>query len=352
LKAQLNGKEFNEENINTITSTDEQTLAAKQVMNELYGNGFSESDLKTYVKNLDNRIRYHYNIDFQPRDIVGDDVNDPYEKDYGNNDVFGGHAEHGTHVAGIVGAVANNNIGIDGIAENVKLMVIRAVPDGDERDKDVANAIIYAVDNGARIINMSFGKGHSPNKEAVDKAIQYAESKDVLLIHAAGNASLDIDETDQFPMKYYGNDKKQAAGNWITVGASDRESGKGLVAEFSNYGNKNVDVFAPGVAVYSTVPEGDYKENSGTSMAAPVVAGVAALVLNYFPALSATELREIILKSATRKYGKSRVYVPGKKEDEQKTKFKKLSNTGGIVNAYTAMKYAEKIYKKKLISEK
>lgn len=231
-------------------------------------------------------------------------------------------------------------------------MVIRAVPDGDERDKDVANAIIYAVDNGARIINMSFGKGHSPNKEAVDKAIQYAESKDVLLIHAAGNASLDIDETDQFPMKYYGNDKKQAAGNWITVGASDRESGKGLVAEFSNYGNKNVDVFAPGVAVYSTVPEGDYKENSGTSMAAPVVAGVAALVLNYFPALSATELREIILKSATRKYGKSRVYVPGKKEDEQKTKFKKLSNTGGIVNAYTAMKYAEKIYKKKLISEK
>jgi len=353
LTAQLDGKEFNQENIKSIVSTDEQTIAAKEVMADLYGNGFVESDLTEYVKSLDKRIKYHYNVDFEPRKVVGDDINDPFEKNYGNNDVNGGHAEHGTHVAGIVGAVAENEIGIKGVAKNVKLMVLRAVPDGDERDKDVANAIIYAVDNGAKIVNMSFGKGHSPNKEAVDKAIQYAEANNVLLIHAAGNASLDIDETDQFPMKYFGEDRKDnAASNWITVGASDRNKGPELTAQFSNYGQGNVDIFAPGVNVYSTIPEGEYKENSGTSMAAPVVTGVAALVLNYFPELSAAELKDVLLKSANKKYGKSKVYLPGGKEKKKKTRFRNLSNTGGIVNAYNALKYAEKAYKKKLVSVK
>lgn len=353
LNPSLNGKDFNEENINAIVSEDERTLAAKAAMVDLFSRDFDAAELETYVKSIDDRIKYHYNIDFDPRKLVGDDENDPFEKNYGNNDVNGGHADHGTHVAGIVGAVADNNLGIKGIAQQVKIMVLRAVPDGDERDKDVANAIIYAVDNGARVVNMSFGKGHSPNKAAVDAAIQYAEKNNVLLVHAAGNASLNIDETDQFPMKFFGEkERSSAVSNWINVGASGRKKGADLTAEFSNYGKNNVDIFAPGVDVYSTVPDGKYKENSGTSMAAPVVTGVAALILNYYPELTAVELKEVLLKSAYRKLGKVKVYIPGKKEEKKKIKFRALSKTGGIVNAYNALKYADKIYKSKLVSVK
>ncbi len=341
LEPELLDKEINEANLEAIHARSERVLAAKEFMLSKFQAGFTFQDFEDYKKYIDTRVLYHYNIEFDGRRIVGDNPDDPSERFYGNNDVDGGHSEHGTHVAGIIGAVRNNETGIDGIAGNVKLMILRAVPDGDERDKDIANSIIYAVDNGARIINMSFGKGHSPNKEAVEAAIKYAEDNNVLLIHAAGNASMNIDEVIHFPTRYFGDPQNPIADaqNWIEVGASDRTKDLNLTAEFSNYGNKTVHVFAPGVDIYSTVPDNEYKENSGTSMAAPVVSGVAALVLSHHPELTAVQLKEILLESAI-PVGKTKVYLPADKRGK-KTKFKKLSTTGAVINAYQAMKLAE-----------
>lgn len=295
------------------------------------------------------QLEYYLNLDFDPRDIVGDDYSNQTERIYGNNDVYGADADasHGTHVAGIVGAVRGNDVGMDGVANNVALMSIRCVPDGDERDKDVANSIRYAVDNGADVINMSFGKAYSYKKKIVDKAVKYAEKKGVLLVHAAGNSSLDIDEKDNFPTKFYMRGKnpskrgKKYAKNWIEVGALSWKGGEDATAVFSNYGDKTVDLFAPGVDIYATFPEGEYEAISGTSMASPVVAGVAALVKSYYPELDAAELKECLEKSVVPVEYK--VKVPGKSKTVE---FKELSITGGVVNAYNALKVAEKMTSK------
>lgn len=346
LETVLLDKPINEENVKAINARSERVLAAKNFMLQLYENDFVQKEYDMAMTDLRNRLKYNYNLNFEPRKIVGDNPADPFEKDYGNNDVYGGHADHGTHVAGIIGARRDNEIGMDGVAHKVEIMVLRSVPDGDERDKDVANAIIYAVDNGARVINMSFGKGHSPAKEAVDKAIRYAEENSVLLIASAGNASINIDKTKQYPNRHYTtNGLSGEAENWVFVGASDRENGADLAASFSNYGQKNVDIFAPGVRIYSTFPKNEYSELDGTSMAAPVVSGVAALILNYYPNLTAVQLKDILKSSATN-FGKTKVVIPSDKDLKKKTKFKKLSNTGGVVNAYEALQYAEKKYGK------
>jgi subtilisin family serine protease len=288
-------------------------------------------------------VEYGYNEDFDSRKIVGDNYSDVYEKGYGNNDVTGPDALHGTHVAGIVAADRKNEIGIKGIADNVRIMSVRAVPNGDERDKDVANAIIYAVDNGASVINMSFGKSYSPEKEAVDKAVKYAEKKGVLLIHASGNDGEDIDKEENFPTRRYLDGKE--AKNWIEIGASSWGTDSNLVAPFSNYGKKNVDLFAPGVEIYSTTPNNEYEVEQGTSMAAPVVTGIAAMLMSYFPELSATEVKEIIRKS-TRKFDGLEVQKPGGKGKAELTD---LSNTGGLVNAYEAVKMAKELKNSKII---
>ncbi|MEI9917544.1 MAG: S8 family peptidase [Bacteroidota bacterium] len=288
-------------------------------------------------------VEYGYNEDFDSRKIVGDHYSDTYEKGYGNNDVTGPDALHGTHVAGIVAANRNNDIGIKGIANNVRIMSVRAVPNGDERDKDVANAIIYAVDNGASVINMSFGKSFSPEKEAVDKAVKYAEKKGVLLIHAAGNDGEDIDKEENFPTRIYLDGKE--AKNWMEIGASSFGSDADFVASFSNYGKKGVDVFAPGVEIYSTVPNNHYEIEQGTSMAAPVVTGVAAMLMSYFPDLSATEIKDIIRKS-TRKFDGLEVTIPGTKK---KAELSDLSNTGGLVNAYEAVRMAKELQNSKVV---
>ncbi|MCK7555298.1 S8 family serine peptidase [Chitinophaga sedimenti] len=272
--------------------------------------------------------------------IVGDNLNDINDRFYGNNDVMGQFSFHGTHVSGIIGAVRDNGVGMDGVADNVRIMAVKVVPDGDERDKDVALGIRYAVDNGARIINMSFGKGFSPNKEWVDDAIKYAESKGVLLVHAAGNDGANNDEVDNFPNDTFKDGT--TANNVITVGAMGNGKGAQKVAVFSNYGKKEVDLFAPGVNIYSTVPGGNkYGNASGTSMASPVVAGVAALVLSYYPELSARQLKQILQKSATPIPGTSQmVNKPGTSGEE--VSFADLSVTGGMVNVYDALKLAAK----------
>ena len=290
------------------------------------------------VEHYGNQANFAYNLEYDTRKIVGDDPSNLSEIGYGNNDVIGTDTDnfHGTHVSGIIGAERGNGIGIDGVAKNVQIMAIRAVPDGDERDKDVANAIRYAVDNGARIINMSFGKAFSPNKSYVDEAVKYAESKDVLLIHAAGNSAENTDIEHNYPTKNLG--KKKVASNWIEVGASGWGEGDKLAASFSNYGKVNVDLFAPGVKIYSTAPDNKYKNAQGTSMASPVTAGVAAILLSYFPDLSASELKDILMKSV-RTFDGLMVKKPGTKDEM--VNFADLSASGGIVNAYEAVKLAD-----------
>lgn len=272
-------------------------------------------------------------------DIVGDNENDINDKFYGNNDIMAATPFHGTHVSGIIAAVRDNNKGIEGVADNVRIMMIRAVPDGDEHDKDIALAIRYAVDNGAKVVNMSFGKDFSPQKKWVDDAVKYAESKNVLLIHAAGNDGKNIDSADNFPNANLKASMTKAS-NWITVGASGDEKAGGLTAPFSNYGKNEVDVFAPGVKIYSTVPgKTTYSNAQGTSMAAPVVAGTAAFLLEYFPKLTAQDLKSIIEKSA--QAPADSVRKPG---SDDLVKLNEISKTGGVINAFEAAKIADSMY--------
>jgi len=273
-------------------------------------------------------------------EIVKDNEEDFSDRYYGNNDVMAGDPMHGTHVTGIIAAERNNGKGMDGIADNVRVMMIRAVPNGDEHDKDIALAIRYAVDNGARVINMSFGKNLSPEKKWVDSAVRYAASKNVLLVHAAGNDNADVDTTDNFPSPVFLH-TTDTASNWITVGASSdplAEPGfKSYTASFSNYGKDDVDVFAPGTRIYSTLPGGkNYGNLQGTSMACPVVTGVAALLLEYYPNLTAPQLKYCIVHSAVAPPGK--VKKPG--TEDELVNLSDISRSGGIINAYEALKLA------------
>ncbi|MGN6601019.1 MAG: S8 family serine peptidase [Ginsengibacter sp.] len=296
----------------------------------------SNTDILQFLKE---QIRKGEAASTPPKDfrdsIVKDNPNDINDRYYGNNDVMAGTPSHGTHCTGIIGAVRDNGIGMNGIANNVKVMMVRAVPDGDEHDKDIANAIRYAVDNGAEVISMSFGKAFSPQKGWVDDAVKYAQSKDVLLVHAAGNDAKDDDTGLNYPSPVF-RDSSGVANNFITVGASGDPTNGGFTASFSNYGKKSVDVFAPGVNIYSTLPHDKFGKMSGTSMAAPVVAGVAALILEYYPDLSAQQVRYVIDHSAVPETEK--VKLPGSTDDS--VSLADISISGGEVNAYDALKLA------------
>ncbi|HVZ76530.1 MAG TPA: S8 family peptidase [Gemmatimonadaceae bacterium] len=288
----------------------------------------------------ESEVKFKLDTLFDPRSIVGDNYADLTQRFYGNADVMGPDAKHGTHVAGIIGATANARAGIDGIATAVQVMMVRTIPDGDERDKDVANAIRYAVDRGAQVINMSFGKDYSPFKSAVDDAVKYADAHGVLMVHAAGNDGKDVDTGDNFPSPYYLDGGR--AKLWIEVGASSWKGGDTLATSFSNYGQTRVDVFAPGEDILSTIPGNKYERDSGTSMASPVVAGLAALIMSYYPQLSAADVKAIILASATR-YTSQQVAKPGAKPGDALVPFGTLSATGGIVNAYAALQMAAQV---------
>jgi cell wall-associated protease len=314
-----------------LESVDVADITATEFLAEL--DGFLDQ-LNEGVEHYRTAVEFGYNQNFDPRSVVGDDPKNLTQKGYGNNDVEGPDARHGTHVAGIIAANRNNTVGIKGIADNVRIMPIRAVPNGDERDKDIANAIRYAADNGAQIINMSFGKSFSPNKDIVDQAVKYAESKGVLMIHAAGNDGNNLDSAANFPNKAFAAGGQ--AKTWLEIGASSFGADEEFVGSFSNYGKKSVDLFAPGVQIYSTTPNNSYEDLQGTSMACPATAGVAAMLLSYFPNLKATDVKEI-LRQSTRKFNQLKVNKPGSKEPVE---FDKLSSTGGLINAYEAVKLA------------
>ena len=316
-------------------------LSIKGQVNGLIGmfsNGFDEASFNDYYTSQ--KSNKSYDLDYDGRAIVGDDPEDIKDVNYGNGNVIGSKdvESHGTHVSGIILASRTNGLGMRGVAHNAKLMSVRAVPDGDERDKDVALAIRYAVDNGAKVVNMSFGKSYSPNREWVIDAIKYAEKHDVLLVHAAGNSSEDIDVSDNWPNDSF--DKvNEVADNVLTVGAMSINNNENLPATFTNYGQKNVDVFAPGVQIYSTIPKNEYAKFSGTSMASPEVAGVATLVRSYYPELTASQVKHIIMNSGIKL--NLNVLVPGKKGE--KTNFSNLSISGKVANAYNALVLADKM---------
>jgi subtilisin family serine protease len=338
-KDQFNGNDLKEYHPVDFNATRARSL----YLNLCKANDNYEITNKQILEDIEGEISKGEAVETSPKDYRSDVVKDNYadfnDRFYGNPNVMvsKNSALHGTHVAGIIGAVRNNGVGMDGVADNVRIMMLRAVPDGDEHDKDIALAIRYAADNGAKVINMSFGKGFSPEKKWVDEAVKYAESKGVLLVHAAGNSSKNIDTTRNFPSAVLLD--KTKAPNYISVGASGDPKAGGLVAGFSNFGKVNVDVFAPGVRIYSTVPGGNtYQNLQGTSMASPVVAGLAAFLLEYYPNLTPAQVKSVIEKSAQ---------VPGIKAKNPSTKeevdFSELSRSGGVINAYEAIKLASTI---------
>lgn len=346
VNALANKKPLTLASVDTLKAPNLQTLVKVKNVANILRQGMNENDLNeehkkvvAYLSELKKAMK-GYDLEMSFRQNLGDNLYDISDKYYGNNNVLGtaDAAKHGTHVAGIVAANRANAIGAVGVANNVKIMTVRIVPDGDEHDKDVALGIKYAVDNGAKIINTSFGKRFSPNKDWVFDAIQYAAAKDVLIVNAAGNDGKNIDKRASYP-----TDTKdmisEYADNVITIGASSLSYDKDLPAQFSNYGKMNVDIFAPGVDIYATTPNDTYEFLSGTSMAAPSTAGVAALIRGYYPNLSAKDVKEIIMNSGVKI--NFQVIKPGSQTEEnpegELVAFSELSVTGSIVNAYNAL---------------
>lgn len=307
-----------------------------------------EDTIPAFIKNIEGDIELidsqlkNYELGVNYRTAVGDNPYDITDTSYGDNNVTGPKVEgasHGTHIGGIIAARRNNGIGLDGVANNnIKLMVLRAVPDGDEYDKDIALAIRYAVDNGAKVINTSFGKYYAQHPEWVYEAIQYAAKKDVLIVNAAGNEGLNLDDASN---RVYPNDQldntTEMSDTFMTIGALDDTYGSEMVASFSNYGRSNVDIFAPGEHIWSTTPNNNYEFKGGTSMAAPNVAGIAAMLRSYYPKLKASKIKQIIINSGLA--ATTSVIVAG--DPSKRAKFNELSKSGKIANMYNAFKLAE-----------
>ncbi|WP_194766382.1 S8 family peptidase [Tamlana sp. I1] len=335
--------DYTKEEVKEITTTDADLLKAKQMAMNMYANGMdslsgAKKEIEGYLESINDRLNYNLNKEFSGR-VTGDDPDDMSTKYYGDGNVkpVVKTESHGTHVAGIIAAVRNNGKGANGVANNVEIMSVRTVPNGDEYDKDVALSIRYAVDNGAKVINGSFGKSYSPHSDWVRDAITYAAKNDVVFVHAAGNDSNDVDVKDNFPDDNING--KEISDTYIRVGALAPTYGSKMVAGFSNYGKVNVDVFAPGASIYSTTPENEYDTKGGTSMAAPAVAGVAALIRSYFPKLTAAQVKQIILDSGLAINRK--VIVGGDTADIRP--FADLTKSGKMVNAYNALIMAAKM---------
>ncbi|WP_283636280.1 S8 family peptidase [Aquaticitalea lipolytica] len=337
---------YTQNDVNSIKTEDASLQQSISILKYVYSLDFEtvsdfKKELSDAIVSISERLNFNLNKDFRGRK-TGDNPDDLSQKFYGNGNVkpVKKDESHGTHVAGIIAAERNNNKGVNGVANNVKIMSVRAVPNGDEYDKDVALAIRYAVDNGAKVINTSFGKYYSPHSDWVRDAIAYAGQKDVLIVNAAGNEGIDLDKKDVYPNDAIGTGL-EVANNFITVGSLDPVYGSKMVSSFSNYGKINVDVFAPGEDIYSTFPENEYESIGGTSMASPAVAGIAALIRSRYPNLTATQVKQIIVDSGLPLTTK--VIVGGDANNVQS--FSILSKSGRIANAYNALIMAEKISK-------
>ena len=331
----------NRQDLKKINSNNQKVIKAKKFLQEKFSKGVNDKLIKNLINNTDKYLDYYLNLNFDARKLVGDNPLDIKDRYYGNNNVIGKRADHGTSVAGVIAAIRNNGIGINGIADNVKIMVLKSTPMGDERDKDIALSIIYAVENGADIINMSFSKELSPQKLFIDDAVKFAEEHGVLIVHAAGNKGQNLDINVRYPSDIYLNGEEPT--NWLNVGATQKDLNNKIIGKFSNYGKKHVDIFAPGVNIVTLDSTNTYIKTNGTSIAAPIVTGVAALILSYYPNLTPQELITIIMNSSYKVRKPKKVLVPNlSSQKREKAKFISLSKSGGIINAYNAFKYIEK----------
>ncbi|WP_324067608.1 MAG: S8 family peptidase [Flavobacterium sp.] len=341
----LKKSDFTLEEVKAIQSDETGVKQAKAMFTQILSKSTKaefDAQIEEFKDYVYGQINYNLNVEFDGRKIVGDNPNDLNDTKYGNNNVVGPEpkeAKHGTHVAGIVAQVRGNNLGGDGVTNNAQILTVRAVPNGDEYDKDIALGIRYAVDNGAKVINGSFGKYYSQQKEWVIDAIKYAESKDVLVVIAAGNESFDLDVTNKYPNDTY-DGSPEFAKNVLIIGALSPAYGSKMIADFSNYGKNNVDIYAPGDEIYATTPLNTYEYLQGTSMASPNVAGVATLIRSYYPSLTAVQVKQIIMESGTPL--KNTVTIG---EDKHKANFADASKSGRIVNAYNALVLAAKMAK-------
>ncbi|TBW25855.1 S8 family peptidase [Gramella sp. KN1008] len=353
VSAELGTEDYTKEQLADFKPESQQLQQYKSMLTQIQYN--VNENIPEALEELDDAIDYyagridtHFNMELDGRVKTGDDPYDITDTDYGNNDVDGPEPDkknikHGTHVAGIIAADRTNSIGIKGVSNNAKIMAIRAVPDGDEYDKDIALAIRYAVDNGAKVINTSFGKYFSTHPQWVIDAIKYAAEKDVLIVNAAGNEGLNLDEKRVYPNDQDPQNTSEVADNFLTVGALNYEYGSGLLAGFSNYGKLNVDVFAPGTKIWSTTPNNEYEYLQGTSMAAPAVSGIAAIIRGYYPQLSAAQVKQVIMDSGLTT--NASVIVGGDRNNTQK--FQNLSTSGKMANLYNALILADQIAKNK-----
>ncbi len=340
----LNNPNYTKEDVEAILTPDWDILRYVRVIKQSYDFGFDSidaliDDLETGLKTFNTRLDYNLNLAYDGRSVVGDNPDDLQDRAYGDNDVRARHGRtHGTHVSGIIAAKRHNGIGINGAANRVKIMAIRNTPSGDEYDKDVALGVYYAVDNGAKVINMSFGKQFSPHSNWVGDAIAYAAKNDVLIVAAAGNDAQNTDEINYFPNDQI-NNGEEVSNTFLKVGSIGPKYGSTMVASYSNYGKNTVDVFAPGSEIYSTYPKESYEFASGTSMAAPLVSGVAALVFSQYPSLSAAQVKQLLMSSG----------IPINKkvslENGAVVPFDELSKSGKLVNAYNALLMASKLSK-------
>ncbi len=344
LKAFFSLDTITKETLNSVQTDDTIIEKQRKKVIEYITTGYSEKATTGYIEQIKKRIETSANIEYQERKVIGDIPDDITNTNYGNNNVSSNSEKlyHGTLVSGIIAAKRNNEIGLDGIIDNVKIMPLCISAYGDEHDKDIALAIRYAVDNGAKVINMSSGKSFSMYQEWVNSSLKHAEENDVLFITSAGNNNLNLDSPK---VSYYPNDKKETIESFITVGASSYILKDGLKHKTSNYGNQNVDLFAPGNKLYTTMPKNKYRSIGGTSMAASVVSGIAALIRSYFPNLTAPQVKEILMKSGV----SYNIDVEITQEDGTKkmVPFSELSKSGKIVNAYNALLLAEKVSKAK-----
>lgn len=349
MQEHLGKMDYTEEDVSAVQTQDPTLQQHKAILLQMYN--FEDSipkilvELKKGIKHFSDQLNYNLNVNFSGRDAVGDNPYDLMDLGYGDGNPQSRFSDedHGTHVAGIIAAERNNRLGIKGVANHARIMSVRAVPNGDEYDKDIALAIRYAVDNGARVINCSFGKSFSPNADWVYEAIQYAASKNVLIVHAAGNEGLNIDapENPNFPNDHRNNSGSEIADNVIEVGSLTENYGSEMVSSFSNYGKNNVDVFAPGSGIYSTMPGNTYEFQGGTSMAAPHVSGLAALILSYYPKLTAVQVKKIIIQSGLP--AKTSVIVSG--DPSKALEFSEISSSGKMANAFNAMILADGVAK-------
>jgi len=341
IKELIKKDSYSENDLRNLSDTNFQTVAAAKFMIKIIKAELSISKIEAIIENnkldLETRLNPAFNI---RNEMIGDNPADLKDNKYGNSQIDAQSPYHGTSVAGIIGAL-HNGFGIDGIAKNVKLMILRVLPNGDERDKDVALAILYAVNNGADIINCSFGKPFSSHPEFVEYAMKKAERAGVLIVHASGNYGQNNDSIPAYPTGYYANGTR--AKNWINVGACHSKDDENIIASFSNYGKKSVDIFAPGVDINSCALNSKYESGSGTSIAAPIVSGIAAVLKSYYPKLSAVQIKEIIIQSAWQPKTEKTILVGQAKKE---LKLKDISVSGGIANLYRSILFIESKKKK------